>query len=80
MAWITPSELFTPVYGSAIASFILQHHAAHASGEPLSIVEVGGGNGTLAKDIMVSTAGARGARALVLTCRHPLEIAVRRLS
>lgn len=53
VAWITPSELFTPAYGGAIGAFILQRHAAIGGGQPLRIVEVGGGNGTLAADVLV---------------------------
>jgi hypothetical protein len=53
VAWITPSELFTPAYGAALGAFILQRHAEDAAVQPLRIVEVGGGNGTLAKDILV---------------------------
>jgi len=53
VAWITPSEVFTPVYGAAIASYILQRHAERGGAAPLRIVEVGGGNGTLAKDVLV---------------------------
>jgi hypothetical protein len=53
VAWITPSELFTPAYGAALGAVILQRHAGAAAPQPLRIVEVGGGNGTLAKDILV---------------------------
>lgn len=53
VAWITPSELFSPAYGQGIAACISQHHASRPS-SPLDIVEIGGGNGTLAADIMNS--------------------------
>mmetsp|Transcript_2587 Transcript_2587/g.7719 ORF Transcript_2587/g.7719 Transcript_2587/m.7719 type:complete len:448 (-) Transcript_2587:112-1455(-) len=53
--WITPAELFSPTYGRGIANYILQQQARlpskHAAA-PFDIVEVGGGNGTLAADIM----------------------------
>lgn len=52
-AWLTPSELFSPHYGRAVAAFILAHHAAHRPpGSPLHIVEVGSGRGTLARDVL----------------------------
>lgn len=62
VAWITPSELFTPVYGAAIGAFILQRQAEAAAPQPLRIVEVGGGNGTLAKDILVCQCIGRSAK------------------
>jgi SAM-dependent MidA family methyltransferase len=65
VAWITPSELFTPAYGAALGAFILQRHAETAAEEPLRILEVGGGNGTLARDILV-----RSSAEWVSGCRH----------
>ena len=41
VAWLTPSELFTPYYGAAVASFLLAEHARmRATGAPLRIIEV----------------------------------------
>ena len=41
VAWLTPSELFTPFYGRAVASFLLAEHArTAASGAPLHVFEV----------------------------------------
>lgn len=38
---MTPSELFTPYYGAAVASFLLAEHARmHATGAPLRVFEV----------------------------------------
>ncbi len=56
---MTPAELFSPTYGRSIANCVLQHRAAqHSDGAaaPLDIVEIGGGNGTLAADVLVSFA------------------------
>lgn len=52
VAWITPSELFSPAYGESIARLVSEHHATRPS-SPLDIVEIGSGNGTLAVDILV---------------------------
>ncbi|CAL8470142.1 g9684 [Coccomyxa elongata] len=52
-SWLTPSEIFTPYYGCAIANFILDKHSQMAEpGTPLRIFEIGGGTGTLARDIL----------------------------
>ncbi len=41
VAWLTPSELFTPFYGRAVASFLLAEHARGAAGgAPLHVFEV----------------------------------------
>lgn len=45
--WHTPSELFKPFYGRAIANFILNHKTS-----PLVIYEIGPGNGTMAENIL----------------------------
>ena len=42
VAWLTPSELFSPHWGAAIARSIC---AAHPKEEPLRIVEIGAGLG-----------------------------------
>jgi hypothetical protein len=52
-SWLTPSEIFTPFYGRAIANFILDKHSQMADlGSRLNILEIGGGTGTLARDIL----------------------------
>ena len=51
MSWLTPSEIFTPHYGHAVASHILQEHKK-AGGGDLRIYELGAGTGTLALDIL----------------------------
>ena len=52
-AWLTPAELFQPWYGQAVAKYILRHHSRTHPRAPLSVIEVGGGHGTLARDILV---------------------------
>ena len=52
-SWLTPSEIFTPYYGRAIANYILDKHCQMAEpGSKLSILEIGGGTGTLARDVL----------------------------
>ncbi|GLI61912.1 hypothetical protein VaNZ11_004435 [Volvox africanus] len=53
-SFLTPAELFSPWYGACIARHIVEHRRHHlaAEGQPLLIAEVGGGNGTLARDIL----------------------------
>ncbi|EIE25916.1 DUF185-domain-containing protein [Coccomyxa subellipsoidea C-169] len=52
-SWLTPSEIFTPYYGQSIANFILDKHSQMAKPDtPLRIFEIGGGTGTLARDIL----------------------------
>lgn len=67
MDWLTPAEVFRPWYGRALAKFILEERRHTWGGrEPLLIVEVGGGTGTLAASILVGrlgrVAGSRGER------------------
>jgi hypothetical protein len=58
--WLTPVELFQPYYGEALARWIHAQHAARVAkageeGGPhshLQVVEVGGGNGTCAINIL----------------------------
>lgn len=52
-SWLTPVELFQPWYSQAVAQFIVRHHSKQRPNQPLSIVEIGGGQGTLAKGILV---------------------------
>lgn len=49
--WHTPSELFSPHYGSALARYIVAQHTKNAD-QPLEIYETGAGNGTLMLDIL----------------------------
>lgn len=46
-------ELFQPWYAQALVQFIIRHHSKRRPNQPLSIVEIGGGQGTLAKGILV---------------------------
>ncbi|KAJ3042928.1 hypothetical protein HDV00_006235 [Rhizophlyctis rosea] len=53
--WHTPTELFKPYYGYAIANHIVtKHRQTHASDPtaPLTIYEIGAGNGTLMLNIL----------------------------
>lgn len=61
--WLTPVEIFAPWYSYAVAAYIIQHHlnriksfqvskslsSSTVFSLPLSIYEIGGGNGTHAK-------------------------------
>ncbi|KTW30702.1 hypothetical protein T552_00414 [Pneumocystis carinii B80] len=51
--WHTPTELFKPYYGEAIARYILTHYKlSYYPYDDLIIYEVGSGNGTLMLNIM----------------------------
>lgn len=50
VSWLTPAEIFQPHYGRAIATSIMKKHPEQ---QPLNIIEVGGGSGRLAEDILV---------------------------
>ena len=52
-AWLTPVELFQPWYAQAVARYIVRDHQQRSPRQPLHIVEVGGGHGTLAAGILV---------------------------
>ena len=54
VSFLTPVELFTPFYGHIIARHMMEHrkHNLGQEGHPLVIYEIGGGNGTLARDIL----------------------------
>ena len=45
--------LVVQVYGAAVAALICREHRLRAPGEVLNIIEIGGGTGTLAADILV---------------------------
>ena len=55
-AWLTPAELFTPHYGAALAGWMLSPQAGE--GGVREIVEVGGGTGTLACDVLAAIQAA----------------------
>ncbi|KAL3899503.1 MAG: hypothetical protein SGCHY_002008 [Lobulomycetales sp.] len=50
--WHTPTELFTPHYGHAVARYILKQYKQDPRGSPLLIYEIGAGNGTLMCNIL----------------------------
>lgn len=52
--WHTPTELFQPYYGEAIARNIINNYQSDPkfNGHPLIIYEMGGGNGTLMVNIL----------------------------
>lgn len=50
VSWLTPAEIFQPYYGHAVAAAMLRKLPAD---QPLNIIEVGGGSGRLARDILV---------------------------
>ena len=64
VSWLTPSELFSPHYGRAVARFVAEDAKARAKAKPPSllkkgdagpkirVVEVGAGRGTLAADFL----------------------------
>lgn len=50
--WHTPTELFRPYYGEAIAAYVVKRHKAEGASHPLLIYEIGGGNGTLMNNVL----------------------------
>lgn len=50
--WHTPTELFKPYYGNAIARYIAEKYRHDPRNSRLSIYEVGAGNGTLMMNIL----------------------------
>ncbi|GBF96788.1 hypothetical protein Rsub_09644 [Raphidocelis subcapitata] len=51
--WLTPAEVFRPWFGRSLAKFVLEERRhAWESSEPLLIVEIGGGTGTLAASVL----------------------------
>ncbi|KAI8112143.1 hypothetical protein M9434_003467 [Picochlorum sp. BPE23] len=53
--WLTPAEIFSPHIGHSIASYIsdrIDEKKRQGWGGPLTIYEIGGGTGTLAKDAL----------------------------
>ena len=52
MSWLTPSEIFSPYYGGALAECILSDYIRSGKSEPLQIYELGAGTGTVARDML----------------------------
>ncbi|KAJ3351039.1 hypothetical protein GGF32_004470 [Allomyces javanicus] len=50
--WHTPTELFKPYFGYAVAKHVLDAYRAEGNSGPLVVYEVGGGNGTLMANIL----------------------------
>ena len=50
-SWLTPAEVFQPYFGQALARYIQQQAKSHQSA--VHINELGGGTGTLARNILV---------------------------
>lgn len=51
--WHTPTELFNPHYGQAIANYIINHYLAYYyPHHDLNLFEIGAGNGTLMLNIL----------------------------
>jgi hypothetical protein len=73
--WLTPVEVFAPWYGRALAHYMLElrkHESRGDSSTPLTIVEIGGGTGTLAASILV-----RPALLLLLLLSHSRNLSPR---
>lgn len=49
VSWLTPAEIFQPFYGHAVAAALLEKLPPK---QPLDIIEVGGGSGRLARDVL----------------------------
>ncbi|KAL0028989.1 hypothetical protein WJX77_009984 [Trebouxia sp. C0004] len=49
VSWLTPAEIFRPFYGHALAVALLEKLPPK---QPLDIIEVGGGSGRLARDVL----------------------------
>ena len=47
-SWLTPVEIFQPYYARAIARSVIERHRRLYPGEPVQVLEFGGGNGTCA--------------------------------
>mmetsp|Transcript_3237 Transcript_3237/g.8191 ORF Transcript_3237/g.8191 Transcript_3237/m.8191 type:complete len:456 (+) Transcript_3237:178-1545(+) len=55
VAWLTPSEIFRPHYGNALAQCMLTHHLDHAPPGPRApfvVYELGAGTGTVARNVL----------------------------
>ncbi len=78
-AWLTPSELLQPHYGRAIAQWICADWAASGRSR-LHVVEVGGGSGRLANDVLhgvldeQKTLGVQGVATVLYTSIEPSAV------
>lgn len=70
-SWLTPVELFRPWYGQAVAKYVVRHHLRMRTNAPLTLLEIGGGRGTLAKNILVRTTSSRHS-VPQSSCRRPV--------
>lgn len=52
VSWLTPSEIFSPYYGRALAQCIVTDHVSTQTACGLQVYELGAGTGTVAKDIL----------------------------
>lgn len=52
-SWLTPVELFQPWYAQAVARYIVRDFVQRRPSHPLSIIEIGGGHGTMASGVLV---------------------------
>lgn len=50
VSWLTPVEIFSPHFGAAVANHVCSN--LHKENSNLVIYEIGGGTGTLAKDVL----------------------------
>ena len=83
VSWLTPVEIFQPHYGAAIAHYLAAQHRAQqaqraqrqgqagAPPQPLRVYEIGGGTGTLARNILVRCVGRRAGAPEILGSRDP---------
>ena len=50
-SWMTPCEIFSPLYSQALASYMLKE-LKKRGGDQLVCIEIGGGSGTNAREIL----------------------------
>lgn len=50
--WLTPVEIYRPHYAEAVARSVVERHDRLYPGEPIQILEIGGGNGTCASGML----------------------------
>jgi hypothetical protein len=73
-SWLTPSELFQPWYGEAVARYVVRHHVRQQTKSPLRIVELGGGRGTFARNFLVCVCYLLRAGIQSSTDVHPIDV------
>jgi hypothetical protein len=61
-------ELFQPWYAQAVARYVVRDHSRRRPQQPLSIIEIGGGHGTMALGVLVRTLPRTHACALQHSC------------